>query len=84
MDDLENEFYRHVKDIKNGIYSRLLMLGFYHHRPDTIRRALDLLGQDDFKADLLLTGARPISGVEQALRDMMEKKALKVVIKKQP
>ncbi len=65
-------------------YNELTIKGVYHHRPDTIRRALDLLGRDDFKADLLLTGARPIEGVEQALRDMMAKKALKVVIGTQP
>ena len=64
-------------------YNELTIKGVYHHRPDTIRGALDLLGQDDFKADLLLTGSRPIEGVEAALRDMMEKKALKVVIGKQ-
>ncbi len=64
-------------------YHELTIKGVYHHRPDTIRRALDLLSQDGFKADLLLTGARPIEGVEAALQDMMAKKALKVVIKKQ-
>lgn len=36
LDDLENEFYQHVGGIKNGIYSRLLTLGFYHHRPDKV------------------------------------------------
>ena len=25
-----------MKDIKNGIYSRFLILGFYHHRPDKV------------------------------------------------
>ena len=36
LDELENEFYKHVSDIKDGIYSRLLGLGFYHHRPDRV------------------------------------------------
>ena len=39
LDDLENEFYKHVDDIKDGVYSRLLELGFYHHRPDKVLAA---------------------------------------------
>ena len=36
LDDLENEFYEHVDPIKSGIFTRLLALGFYHHRPDRV------------------------------------------------
>ncbi len=35
-----------------------------------------------FSVDLLLSGERPIEGVEDALRSMMAKESLKVVIKK--
>ena len=64
-------------------YNELTLKGVYHHRPATIRAALDLLADPGFKADLLLTGERPIEEVEEALRSMMRKQALKVVIKKQ-
>jgi len=64
-------------------YSELTIKGVYHHRPDTIRRALAMLGQADFKADLLLSGERPIDQVEDALKSMMAKDALKVVIRNQ-
>ena len=63
-------------------YSELTIKGVYHHRPATIRRALELLADPGFKADLLLTGEQPIEGVEDALRSMMRKEALKVVIRK--
>jgi len=61
-------------------YSELTIKGVYHHRPETIRRALDLLSEPTFKADLLLSGEMPIERVEDALRAMMRKEALKIVI----
>ncbi len=64
-------------------YSELTIKGVYHHRPETIRKALRLLADPGFMADLLLSGERPIEAVEEALRSMMHKEALKVVIKKQ-
>ena len=64
-------------------YSELTIKGVYHHTPDTIRRALAMLGKADFKADLLLSGERPIDQVEDALKSMMAKDALKVVIRNQ-
>ena len=62
-------------------YSELTIKGVYHHRPETIKRALALLADPGFKADLLLTAERPIEEVEAALRSMMSKEALKVVIR---
>ncbi|MGH6924214.1 MAG: zinc-dependent alcohol dehydrogenase [Propylenella sp.] len=62
-------------------YSELTIKGVYHHRPDTFRRAIALLADPDFKADLLLSGVRPIEGVVDALRSMIRKEALKVVIR---
>jgi L-iditol 2-dehydrogenase len=64
-------------------YSEITIKGVYHHRPATIRKALELLADPAFKADLLLSAERPIEGVEEALRSMMRKEALKVVIRKQ-
>jgi L-iditol 2-dehydrogenase len=62
-------------------YSEVTVKGAYHHRPATVRRALDRLADPSFRADLLLSAERPIAGVEDALRSMMRKEALKVVIK---
>ena len=39
LDDLEHELYKHMKGIKDGIFNRLLQLGYYHHRPDRVRSA---------------------------------------------
>ena len=62
-------------------YSELTLKGVYHHRPDTFRRAIALLADPRFKADLLLSGTRPIAGIVDALQSMIRKEALKVVIK---
>ena len=61
-------------------YNELTLKGVYHHRPATIRAALTLLGEPAFRADLLLSAQVPIEGVEEALRSMMRKENLKVVI----
>jgi L-iditol 2-dehydrogenase len=62
-------------------YSELTIKGVYHHRPETFRRAIELLADPAFKADLLISGARPIEGVVDALQSMIRKEALKMVIR---
>ena len=62
-------------------YSELTIKGVYHHRPDTFRRALLLLADPAFKADLLLSDVRPIEDVVDALQAMIRKEALKIVIR---
>ncbi len=62
-------------------YSELTLKGVYHHRPETFRRAIALLADPTFKADLLISGVRPIGGVVEALQSMIRKEALKVVIR---
>ncbi len=39
LEDLENEFYKHIDKIKSGIYQRLIALGYYSRRPDHVVRA---------------------------------------------
>ena len=34
LDDLENEFYKHMPAIEDGIFNRLMVLGYYYRRPD--------------------------------------------------
>ncbi len=65
-------------------YSEITVKGVYHHRPDTVRRALAMLSEADFESQHLLSEVRPIEEVEQALRAMMDKTALKVVIRSTP
>ena len=36
LDDLENEFYKHITAINDGIFNRLLVLGYYYRRPDKV------------------------------------------------
>ena len=61
-------------------YSEITVKGVYHHRPDSFRRSLALLSDPSFPASHLLSAHRPIEQVADALDDMIEKRALKVVI----
>jgi len=63
-------------------YNEITLKGVYHHRPASIRRALRLLADPSFRVDLLLSRECAIEGVEDALRSMMRKEALKVVVRK--
>lgn len=62
-------------------YSEITVKGAYHHRPSNVRRALEILSDESFESRHLLSGVRPIEEVEQALRAMIDKRALKVVIR---
>jgi L-iditol 2-dehydrogenase len=62
-------------------YSEITVKGVYHHRPATFRRALELLAAPDFPAEIFLSAERPIEDTEAALRSMMRKEALKVLIR---
>lgn len=62
-------------------YQQLTVKGVYHHRPATARRALELLEHRAFAAELLLSCEMPLPDLEEALRRMMRKEALKVVIR---
>lgn len=61
-------------------YEQLTLRGAYHHRPHTFRRALEILGADDVRFNILLAPARSLQEVEDALRSMMRKEAIKVPI----
>jgi len=62
-------------------YMELSVKGAYHHRPATFRRALDLLASGRLHTAELLSAERPLDELEDALRSMMRKEALKVVIR---
>lgn len=62
-------------------YSEIALKGVYHHRPAVFRRAVEMLADPAFPADLLLTGIRPIAKLVEALQSMIRKESLKVVIK---
>ncbi len=62
-------------------YSEITLKGVYHHRPRTMARALEMLAAAAFDARSLLTSERPLEELELALRSMIQKEALKVVIR---
>ena len=62
-------------------YSELTIRGAYHHRPATVRQALELLESGEVDLTPLLSGQRPLEHVEDALQAMARHEALKVVIR---
>lgn len=62
-------------------YSELTIKGVYHHRPQTVARALETLAAGRFDARVLLSAERPLEELGAALRSMIEGRALKVVIR---
>ena len=42
--DLEHEFYKHIAAIRDGIFNRLLILGYYYRRPDEVWKSYLMIG----------------------------------------
>ena len=62
-------------------YSEITVKSAYHHRPTTFQRALDLLASGRLHPRVLLSAERPLAQLEEALRSMRRREALKVVIR---
>jgi L-iditol 2-dehydrogenase len=62
-------------------YSEITVKSAYHHRPATFERALALLASGALHPRELLSAERPLAELEQALRSMRRREALKVVIR---
>jgi L-iditol 2-dehydrogenase len=62
-------------------YSEITVKSAYHHRPATFQRALDLLAAGSLHPQALLSAERPLAELEDALRAMRRREALKVVIR---
>jgi len=62
-------------------YDEIACRGSYHHRPATASRALELLARHGLAVDLLLSREMPLAQTEEALRSMMRRETLKVVIR---
>jgi L-iditol 2-dehydrogenase len=62
-------------------YSEITVKSAYHHRPATFQRALDLLSGGSLHPRALLSAERPLAELEEALRSMRRREALKVVIR---
>jgi len=62
-------------------YSEITVKSAYHHRPATFERALDLLAGGSLHPRILLSAERPLAELEDALRAMRRREALKVVIR---
>jgi L-iditol 2-dehydrogenase len=67
-------------DTHRAHYSELTLRGAYHHRPATFARAVELLGSGRINAGPILSGTCGLDGVEDALRKMGRREALKYVV----
>ncbi len=62
-------------------YGELSLKGVFHHRPHTVRRALDLLRKGEIPAERLLSGEISLAAVPRGLELMAAGLALKWVIR---
>jgi L-iditol 2-dehydrogenase len=67
-------------DTRRAHYEELTLVGAFHHTPDTVRRAVDLLASGALVPDGLITHRMRLPGVPQALDLMARGDALKVLI----
>lgn len=61
-------------------YEELALVGAFHHTPELIRRAVELLESEALVPDGLLTHRRGLEGVGEALELMARGEALKVLV----
>lgn len=62
-------------------YSELRVLGAYHHRPATFRRAIELLADGKLHPGRILSGEMDLDSVGEALAKMANREGLKYVIR---
>ena len=67
-------------DTRRVHYEELTLVGAFHHTPETIRRAVDLLDAGAVNPEGLLTHRMGLAGVRDALDLMSRGEALKVLI----
>jgi L-iditol 2-dehydrogenase len=67
-------------DTRRVHYEELTLLGAFHHTPEVIRRAVDLLASGTLAPDGLITHRMGLDGVKRALELMARSEALKVLI----
>ena len=67
-------------DTRRAHYEELALLGAFHHTPDLIRRAVELLESGAVAPDSLITHRMDLGGVGDALALMASGQALKVLI----
>ena len=67
-------------DTRRAHYEELTLVGAFHHTPELIRRAVELLESQALVPDGLLTHTMRLDGVPRALGMMARGEALKVLI----
>jgi len=67
-------------DTRRAHYEELALLGAFHHTPDLIRRAVELLEANTIEPEGLITHRMSLGGVREALELMASGEALKVLI----
>ena len=67
-------------DTRRTHYEELALLGAFHHTPELIRRAVELLEANVLDPHGLLTHRMGLDGVREALDLMANGKAMKVLI----
>src|SRR6185369_17198911 len=67
-------------DTRRAHYEELTLVGAFHHTPETIRRAVDLLDSGAVNPDGLLTHRMGLAQVKEALAMMERGETMKVLV----
>ena len=67
-------------DTRRVHYEELTLVGAFHHTPELIRQAVDVLDAGAVRPEALLTHRMPLEDVRAALELMTRGEALKVLI----
>ena len=67
-------------DTRRVHYEELTLIGAFHHTPELIRRAVEVLESETLNPDALLTHRMELAEVPRALELMSRGEALKVLI----
>lgn len=61
-------------------YSELTIKGIFHHTPQYVRRALNLISQGSIPVDLLVTHELPLTDFSEALEMLVHHKGIKIAL----
>jgi len=61
-------------------YSEVTIKGVFHHTPQTVKRAMNLLSQNAIDAELFITRELPLDRIEEVIKLLVEQKGIKTAV----
>jgi len=61
-------------------YSEVTIKGVFHHTPQTVKRAMNLLSQNAIDAELFITRELPLDRIEEVIKLLVEQRGIKTAV----